>query len=124
MCRSRRELSNAYLLAKIGVDTAENEPLEVWRENSIQYSLHSLVGTVEDVVLAPGHLVVLLEGLETLRDAEVVDAPMIGSRVVEPTKKRIRVCRRNRLFPHRDVDVSTVFTAVTLNCLVLSTMAL
>ena len=42
MCRSRRELSNAYLLAKIGVDTAENEPLEVWGENSIQYSLHSL----------------------------------------------------------------------------------
>ena len=33
--------SNAYLLAKIGVDTAENEPLEVWGENSIQYSLHS-----------------------------------------------------------------------------------
>ena len=26
MCRSRRELSNAYLLAKFGVDTAENEP--------------------------------------------------------------------------------------------------
>ena len=42
MCRSRRELSNAYLLAKIGVDTAENESLEVWGENSIQYSLHSL----------------------------------------------------------------------------------
>ena len=42
MCRSRRELSNAYLLAKIGVDTAENEPLEVWGENSIQSSLHSL----------------------------------------------------------------------------------
>ena len=43
LCRSRRELSNAYLLAKIGVDTAENEPLEVWGEISIQYSLHSLV---------------------------------------------------------------------------------
>ena len=42
MCRSRRELSNAYLLAKIGVDTAENEPLEIWGENSIQYSLHSV----------------------------------------------------------------------------------
>ena len=42
MCRSRRELSNEYLLAKIGVDTAENEPLEVWGENSIHYSLHSL----------------------------------------------------------------------------------
>ena len=26
MCRSRRELSNAYLLAKFGVDTEENEP--------------------------------------------------------------------------------------------------
>ena len=36
MCRSRRELSNAYLLAKIGVDTAENEPIEVWGKfNSI-----------------------------------------------------------------------------------------
>ena len=29
MCRSRRELSNEYLLAKIGVDTAENELLQV-----------------------------------------------------------------------------------------------
>ena len=42
LCRSRRELSNAYLIAKIGVDTAENEPLKVWGENSIQYSLQSL----------------------------------------------------------------------------------
>ena len=47
MCRSRRELSNAYLLAKIGVDTAENEHLEVWGENSIQYSLHSLLATLQ-----------------------------------------------------------------------------
>ena len=41
MCRSRRELSNAYLLAKIGVDTAENEPLDVWGKlfNSIFTSL-------------------------------------------------------------------------------------
>ena len=40
MCRSRRELSNEYLLAKIGADTAENEPLEVWRKiilQNIQY---------------------------------------------------------------------------------------
>ena len=42
LCRSRRELSNEYLLDEIGVDTAENEPLEVWRENSIQYSFASL----------------------------------------------------------------------------------
>ena len=38
MCRSRRELSNEYLLAKIGVDTAENEPLEVWEK--IQFNIH------------------------------------------------------------------------------------
>jgi len=25
-------LSNEYLVAKIGVDTAENEPLKVWRK--------------------------------------------------------------------------------------------
>ena len=29
LCRSRRELSNEYLLAKFGFDTAENEPFEV-----------------------------------------------------------------------------------------------
>ena len=38
LCRSRRELSNEYLLAKIGVDTAENEPLEVW--GKIQFIFH------------------------------------------------------------------------------------
>merc|ERR1719305_1797624 len=38
LCRSRRELSNEYLLAKIGVDTAENEPLEVW--GKIQFTTH------------------------------------------------------------------------------------
>ena len=33
--RSRREPSNEYmyLLDEIGVDTADNEPLEVWGEN-------------------------------------------------------------------------------------------
>ena len=29
LCRSRRELSNEYLLAKVGFDTAENEPCKV-----------------------------------------------------------------------------------------------
>ena len=38
LCRSRRELSNEYLLAKIGVDTAENEPLEVWGKYSILFN--------------------------------------------------------------------------------------
>ena len=31
--------SNEYLRAKIGVDTAENEPLEVW--GKIQFIIHS-----------------------------------------------------------------------------------
>ena len=31
MCRSRRELSNAYLLTKFRFDTAENEPSKVCR---------------------------------------------------------------------------------------------
>ena len=49
LCRSRRELSKEYLLAKIGVDTAENEPLEVWEKlfniiHSCPYPWH---GTVE-----------------------------------------------------------------------------
>ena len=34
MCRSRRELSNAYLLAKFGFDTAENEPSKVWQRKA------------------------------------------------------------------------------------------
>ena len=29
LCRSRRELSNAYFLAKFGLDSAENEPCQV-----------------------------------------------------------------------------------------------
>ena len=38
-CRSRQELSNDYLLAKIGVDTAENEPLKSL--GKIQFIIHS-----------------------------------------------------------------------------------
>ena len=39
-CRSLQELFNEYLLAKIGVDTVENEPLKVSRK--IQCNIHSL----------------------------------------------------------------------------------
>ena len=37
--RSRQELSNEYLIAKIGFDTAENEPLKVW--GLIQFNIQS-----------------------------------------------------------------------------------
>ena len=36
LCRSRRELSNAYFLAKIGFDTAENEPFNFHTFSSLQ----------------------------------------------------------------------------------------
>ena len=36
MCRSRRELSNAYLLAKFGFDTAENEPSKICRLDELE----------------------------------------------------------------------------------------
>ena len=42
LCRSRRELSNEYLLAKIGVDTAENELLQVLFNIIQYYSIVSL----------------------------------------------------------------------------------
>ena len=48
LCRSRRELSNEYLLAKIGVDTAENEPLEVWAKIIQYYSFVSLTSGLRD----------------------------------------------------------------------------
>ena len=41
-----------YLLAKIGFDTAENELLEVWGENPIQYSIESALLRVKPVGLA------------------------------------------------------------------------
>ena len=43
LCRSRRELSNDYLLDEIGVDTAENELLQVLFNIIQYYSIVSLV---------------------------------------------------------------------------------
>ena len=45
LSRSRREPSNEYLLAKIGVDTAENEPLEVWGKIQFIYPFASFLPT-------------------------------------------------------------------------------
>ena len=44
MCTSRRERSNENSLAKVGVDTAKNEPLEVWGKIIQYYSFVSLAG--------------------------------------------------------------------------------
>ena len=43
LCRSRRELSDAYLLAKFGFDTAETEPCEV----CVPWGLRYLIGLSE-----------------------------------------------------------------------------
>ena len=66
LCRSRRELSNAYLLATIGADTAENEPLEVWGEDSIQYAIVSLVAGLEGRVVEAREVVEVREDLRIL----------------------------------------------------------
>ena len=61
LCESRRELSNEYLLAKIGVDTAENEPLKVWGDAFI--SIHSPPFDLE-VQLAEARVVGAVDGAE------------------------------------------------------------
>ena len=53
MCRSRRELSNEYLLEKIGVDTTENEPLDVWGKIIQYYSFVSLVERLLAILALP-----------------------------------------------------------------------
>ena len=44
LCKSRRELSNAYLLAKFGFDPAENEPYHLVRRPSPSGLLAVLAG--------------------------------------------------------------------------------
>ena len=79
MCRSRRELSNEYLLDEIGVDTAENELLQVLFKIIQYYSIVSL--------LAPG--------VESLRRRRAFAKP-VGLRVVPGSAKQARRARRRR----------------------------
>ena len=51
LCRSRRELSNAFLLEKFGFDTAENEPRKVCPIESAQPALRTFF-TVRCVMCA------------------------------------------------------------------------
>ena len=53
MCRSRRELSNEYLLAKIGVDTAENEPLQVCPLSAYRSPRYHGAGETNGICLSP-----------------------------------------------------------------------
>ena len=60
LCRSRRELSNEHLPAKIGADTTENEPLEVWGKIIQYYSFVSLLGPH----LVDVRVLLLVDGLQ------------------------------------------------------------
>ena len=97
MCRSRRELSNAYLLVKIGVDTAENEPLEVWGENSIQYSLHSLNLRVQWMALRPTQACVVRRGKELLNPRFLILRLQSYRIHWAPRASRLNVERRSSL---------------------------
>ena len=68
LCRSRRELSNEYLLAKIGVDTAENEPLEIWAK--IQFTIH----------FTPYRIRIFLLRLERFKRSRLKECRSDGSR--------------------------------------------
>ena len=50
MCRSRRELSNEYLLAKFGFDTAESEPCKVCPLSAYRSPRYPLVNIREILV--------------------------------------------------------------------------
>ena len=49
MCRSRRELSNAYFRAKFGFDTAENEPCKVCPIEQCSISIAQVVRAAADL---------------------------------------------------------------------------
>ena len=54
-CRSRRELSNAYLLAKFRFDTAENEPCKVCRDRLERAGLAAAVNGGGPAALGRAH---------------------------------------------------------------------
>ena len=79
MCRSRRELSNEYLLDEIGVYTAENEPLQVLFKIIQYYSIVSLLAH-------------LPEG--ELRDAPVAEERLLGRGQLRRRRRHVLLLRR------------------------------
>ena len=81
LCRSRRELSNAYFVAKVGFDTAENEPCKVCPLSAYRLLQIPQVGFLHadphpgNMLRSPeGELVILDFGLVT----EVTDEQKFG----------------------------------------------
>ena len=69
MCRSRQELSNAYLLAKFDFDTAENEPSKVCRADVQNEQLGGAlaVEVPEELVQEPDAAHAVEDGVVRLR---------------------------------------------------------
>ena len=114
MCRPRRELSNKYLLAKIGVDTAENEPFEVWGENSIQYSFVSLIAaaTARKVAYCERHL--------QIKYIQTQEVPLFEKMFPNPRGQRNHRSRRGECRHHPENSVDDISAARSLNLFFLS----
>ena len=69
LCRSRRELSNAYLFAKIVFDTAENEPCTVSEIAKHAFTIASVSPSAE-LVQGGTVLTVTLVPVDGIRDAD------------------------------------------------------
>ena len=73
LCRSRRELSNAYFLAKFDIDTAENEPCQVCLLcRCLLSSAGDLEGVVVERLPGRGAIGVGVRRHEVLREAELL----------------------------------------------------
>ena len=100
MCRSRRELSNEYLLAKIGVDTSENEPLEVWGKIIQHYSFVSweVTSTGESLNICEGLTrVVRSDGAAPAEETVSVD--LVPAAIRLPVGTRLRAIVSGGAFP-------------------------
>ena len=120
MCRSQRELSNEYLLAKIGVDTAENEPckvcpLSVYRSPRYRNCYAALIGFKDELCSLWYYMqlqVIRSPPLKLLLDAHMVWYNMgllqyLYEKTDEPEVEGVEVIRRD--FIPRDLKRCALF---------------
>ena len=95
-CRSRQELSNEYLVANFGFDTAENEPFNFHNFSSLQgFNFHRGVVsevdrlTLENAMLAEAAVQNRLASVQLpYRDQEVTSRAAGGERLSEVGKRK------------------------------------
>ena len=88
LCRSRRELSNEYLLAKFGFDTAENEPCKVCPLSayiSPRFPNHCTMGQILTVDVKNAAEGMRCHGVSSLADSEITCiSPAISKDITVP----------------------------------------